>query len=232
MKRGIRAREFIRKYSNFREIEKKDIEKAIHRVLASPEDNSFKRDYLAPYRQEHPTNKQLTIFFENFADKDKVFFVWINDNSCPHDTHTSHGEDPCLVQFKKLQQGGQLEEYCPEFHEGKLQITPRATDPHFLRFSAIDIETYTNILNDGETYYCLSLTSTDRQGDENDDLFIHHLSLFLKVIKEHFKKNNQNFELRIPPYFNEEISDHLKAAYDASDWEKIEEENIFSLKLL
>ena len=181
MCKPVKSRIFIKKYGNFSAPEKADIEKAAKRVLTRPDDNQFKRDYLTPYRQEHPTNKQLTIFFEHFQDKKKVFFVWINDQSCLHDTRKKHGEDPCIVEFKKLQLSGNLEQYSPEIHEGELKITPRDSDPHFFNFNAIDIRSYANVLkDDGGNYYCMGIIFTDNKGEDIDDLFNHHASLLFK----------------------------------------------------
>jgi hypothetical protein len=235
MSEPIESRIFIKKYSEFSAPERNDINKAIQRILVDPGNNQFKRDYLTPYRQEHPTDKQLTIFFEHLPDKERVYFVWINDFSCPHDTHKNHGEDPCLVQFKKLQTTGALEQYNPDVHEGSLKITPRESNPHFFEFNAIHIKAHGNILkDDGSTYYCMGMVFTDQQNENLDALFIHHNTLLLKILYEHFKKNNQYFEFRIPSAFQSEIINYLEQAYDDSEWEKEEDEDdsLYVLKMI
>jgi hypothetical protein len=198
--------------------------------LYSPQ-NQFKRDYLTPYRQEHPTNKQLTIFFTHDAKNDKVYFIWINDKSCFHDTRKNHGEDPCIVEFKKLQNLGPLEDYDIEIHEGKLEFSPRATDPHFMRFSALQISSHGNILSDDETYYCMSVVTEDEKAEEVHPLFVEHFKLFLSKLSAHFKAQEQNFEFRIP-HFEDETIKRLTEAHDRSQWIIGSDEDLFFLKLL
>lgn len=229
MSKYLKSRIFIEKCSLLKASDKSGVEKAIERVLARPDDHSFKRDYLTPYRQEHPSNKQLTIFFTH--DQDKVFFVWINDYSCPHDTHKSHGEDPCLIEFKKLQQAGLLEDYDFDLHEGKFEIKPRASDPHFMRFSCLYIATHGNILFDGNTYYCMGIVSDDEKGSENDMVMEYHYRLFLDQVHNYFKKEGKDFEFRIPLY-DDELLDRLKKSYDPALWKESSTKDLFSLKLL
>jgi hypothetical protein len=89
-------------------VSKQDVLKAVNRVAADPTPNQYKRAYLTPYLQDHPTDKTLTIFFKIETDN-KVFLVWINDQNHPHDTHKNHGEDPCIKEFSRLKNSNLLE---------------------------------------------------------------------------------------------------------------------------
>lgn len=232
MDKPVKSRIFIKKCGALSPSAKADIDKAVQRVLVSPSDHQFKRDYLTPYKQEHPTDKQLTIFFEHLSSAGKVFFTWINDPSCLHDTRKKHGEDPCIMKFKKLQAAGSLEQYSEDFHEGKIEITPRSSDPHFFDFNAIDIRSYGNILkDDGYQYYCMGIEFRDTKSENIDTLFIHHAFLLLKCLHGHFKSNGQRFEFRIPPVFNTEIINYLNQAYDKLEWQVTSSSSLFILAI-
>ncbi len=231
MAKCLKSRTFITKYRLFNKMEQGDIDKAVERVMTDPENNQFKRDYLTPYKQEHPTNKQLTLFFKHFNENEKVFFVWINDKSCFHDTRKSHGEDPCIVAFKKLQMSNQLEEFDADFHEGKLEVRPRATDPHFMKFGAMHILSHGNILNDGETLYCMSLVTIDNRAEDHHEVTLYHFDLFLKTLRNYFFTQKQKFEFRIP-LFDVDTIQFLTEAHEATEWKVQQDDDLFSLSMI
>ena len=125
MWKPVYSKTFIEKLGDFPPTRRNDIQKAVERVLVNPDVDRYKRMYLSPYRQEHPSDKTLTIFFVvPKRPQKRVFFVWVNDDQHPHNTHKNHGEDPCVKEFKRLRDSQKLEEYSEDFHEGKFTESP------------------------------------------------------------------------------------------------------------
>ena len=106
MYKKILSKAFADSLRGFPQARRDDVMKAVDRVLVDPSITSYRRSYLHPYRQEHPSDKTLTIFFAIPArPQNRVFFVWVNDDLHPHDTRKNHGEDPCVKEFVRLRDG-------------------------------------------------------------------------------------------------------------------------------
>src|SRR5207245_1978535 len=110
MWKAVYSRSFAESLRKLSKAAREDVEKAIERVLQDPNLATYRRIYLSPYRQEHPSDKTLTLFFVLLPKPPaRVFFVWINDSRHPHDTHKNHGDDPCVKEFVRLRNAGLLE---------------------------------------------------------------------------------------------------------------------------
>lgn len=184
-----------------------DIEKAIARVLTNPTLQQYQRPYLTPYCQEHPSDKTLTLFFEILGPLNKVFFVWINDERHPHDTHKNHGDDPCLKEFSRLRASGSLETYSQNFHEGVFTVKPRANKPNFMVFEKYGVSVFSPVYHDGAIFYIMAITTRA----ENDEIHDHY-SVFIEKLHQHFSSTKQPFEIRV------NSGDH--------DFQKLVEDNI------
>jgi hypothetical protein len=227
----VKSRRFIKQFNSFSPTDQRHLSKAIKRVLKDPTLDSYKRSYLTPYRQEHPSDPQHTIFFEEIGKENSVFFVWLNDYSCLHSTRKAT-EDPCLKEFDKLRQSGHLEAFNKDYHLGKLTINPRVTSPHYLKFELIDYEIYFHILTDEESYYSLSIGYHDIKSEDNINFTNHTFKLFLNSFAEHLQKQSQQFEFRIEPnLFNQDLLQLLEENYNPNQWNTDQDTEYHYLKL-
>lgn len=189
---GIYSKTFSQKLrDDFNAAERADIEKAVNRVLVNPNLNDYKRPYLDDYRQEHPTNKQITIFFQ-IIDAQTVFFVWVNDESCLHTTRTPK-EDPCIKEFNRVKNLKAHEAYNQKRHEGDFSVKPRDDFPIYMSFKKYDATLFSTVLSDGETFYSMNINCM-----EDDAEIFDHYSIYFKKIHTHFKQQKKAFEFRIP----------------------------------
>lgn len=215
MWKPVYSKTFYEKWQAFVDTRKDDIEKAIKRVLVDPDVDGYKRFYLSPYKQEHPSDKTMTIFFVIPAKPaNRVFFVWVNDDDHPHDTHKNHGEDPCVKEFKRLRDSNSLEVYSEDYHEGKLTPKPRPNAPTFLKFEKYGLSVHANILHDGDTYYSLSIATPNNPND-----LVDHYALFIEKIREHFLAQKAPFEFRVFDG-DAQFGDLLEQNMDLRIWQK------------
>lgn len=68
---------------------------------------------LKPYRAEK-VGGQIRLFYEMVEGVDIVHFVWVNDETCLHDTNNGQENDPCYNEFTRLYNKGALPKYIPE----------------------------------------------------------------------------------------------------------------------
>lgn len=214
MWKAVFSRTFSLKRRDFVQSRQDDISKAVERVLVDPFHTNYQRSYLKPYKQEHPTDKALTIFFA-IPNKptNRVFFVWVNDDNHPHNTHGNQA-DPCIKEFLRLKNSNQLEDYDEDFHEGKLTLKPRPNSPIFLKFEKYGASVHSNILDDGSTRFAMGVASLSRLDD-----FFDHYKLFFEKIREHFIQHQMPFEFRA---MDGDINflDILDKNLDAAYWRK------------
>lgn len=209
---GVYSKTFSQKLrDDFKDAERADIVKAIKRVLVDPHLHDYKRPYLDHYRQEHPTNKQITIFFE-IIDAHKVFFVWVNDDSCLHTTRTPK-EDPCIKEFNRLKDSKAHEVCNKKYHEGDFNIKPRNDFPHYMSFKKYDATLFSTVLNDGDTFYSMNINCMEDETEVFD-----HYFLYLNCIYNYFKTNNLSFEFRIFNYETELIA-KINSAASSVEWQ-------------
>jgi hypothetical protein len=195
MEKSVFSKIFAERLRGFTPTRQDDLMKAVGRVLSDPTHNNYARPKLKPYKQEHPSDKTLTIFFAiPSKPTGRVFFVWVNDDRHPHSTHKNFGEDPCVKEFIRLRDGNLLEDYSLDYHEGKFTVTPRLTSPSFAKFEKYGASVYANISYDGNTYFAMSVTSMNAANQIFD-----HYQLFIDELKKHFVSQKQQFEFRVPP---------------------------------
>gem|GEM_PF-3168815 len=193
MWKAVYSKTFSHKFRGFHATRQDAIKKAVERVLVNPDVDGYKRIYLSPYRQEHPSDKTLTIFFVlPKKPKNRVFFVWVNDDQHPHDTHKNYGEDPCVKEFKRLRDSQSLEDYSEEFHEGKFTVVPRPNAPKFLKLEKYGHSVHANILYDGTAHYAMAIATPGNPHDLFD-----HYALFIEKTREHFLSQKEAFEFRV-----------------------------------
>jgi hypothetical protein len=196
MYRPVHSETFAVTLRDFDQVRQADIEKAIKRVLVNPLLPAYQRTYLTPYRQEHPTDKQITIFFEVDAARQLVFFVWVNDDDHLHDTRKNHGDDPCVKEFDRLRQAGDLEVYDQDRHEGKFSSKPRhpsGSAPIYLSFEKYDTSVFMHALDDGNgTYYSVGAGTDAAYENQIHDHYKH----LLEGTRAYFLALKRPFELR------------------------------------
>lgn len=220
MKKLVLSKAFSERLRDFPTLRREDVRKAVRRVLDNPELDSYKRWYLDPYRQEHPADTTITIFFViPSRPKDRVFFVWVNDDQHPHDTRKSHGDDPCVKEFIRLRDSNLLEQYSEKEHEGELTVSPRKpnTVPTFYKFSQYKASVYANVSFDSQTYFSMAIATSD----PSQDIFEHY-KLFLEKIREHFLSIKMPFEFRVADG-DMELHEILQANIDPSQWKKTQD---------
>ncbi|MBI1862369.1 MAG: hypothetical protein HYR96_15765 [Deltaproteobacteria bacterium] len=226
MWKAVFSKVFAEKLRRFPSPRRNDIRKAIDRVLVDPDLQGYRRMYLSPYRQEHPSDKTLTLFFVVPAKpSNRVFFIWVNDDQHPHDTHKNHGDDPCLKEFVRLRDSKGLEAYSEDFHEGKFTVVPRPNAPKYMKFEKYGALVHTNILHDGATHYALTLSSLNSPSDLFD-----HYQRFIEKIREHFLGQKEPFEFRV--YSGDlAFQNLLQQNINPGDWKQTSSggETIFSI---
>ena len=190
-----------------------DVYKAINRILVDPTLNQYKRPYLGHHLQEHPTDKTKTVFFE-IVGGNIVFFVWINYENHPHNTHKNFGEDPCIKEFDRLKNAGTLEVYSQNYHEGVFTVTPRPNKPAFISFKKFDATVFSAIYYDGETYYTMAITT-----HESEDEIFDHYKIFLEKLREHFLNQKMPFEIRVNTG-DKDFEILLEQNIDQTKWKK------------
>jgi len=197
MSKAVFSQPFSERLRAFNAARRDDVLKAVERVLVDPDHKNYRRSYLHPYRQEHPSDKTLTIFFAiPSKPPGRVFFAWVNDDSHPHDTRKNHGDDPCVKEFVRLRDAKPclLEQYSEDEHEGKFTFVPRATSPSYMKFEKYKAWVHSNVSYDTVTHYAMAITSMGNPSD----IFDHH-KIFIEKVREHFISIKQPFEFRVLP---------------------------------
>ncbi len=195
MQKAVFSKIFSEKIRGFVPARRDDIMKAVARVLVDPNHTNYHRPKLKPFKQEHPSDKTLTIFFAIPSKPvGRVFFVWVNDDRHPHDTHKNFGDDPCVKEFIRLRDGKLLEEYATDIHEGKFTVTPRAASPSFMKFEKYGASVFANVSYDGTTYFTMAVNSMNSPNQLFD-----HYGLFIAKLRDNFLSLKQPFEFRVPP---------------------------------
>jgi hypothetical protein len=214
MSKAVFSKAFSEKLRSFDPGQQADLTKAVERVLLDPDLNQYKRPYLDPYRQEHPTDKTLTLFFVvPSKPQGRVFFVWVNDDRHPHDTHKNHGDDPCVKEFIRLRASDSLEQYSEKEHEGDFSLSPLKpkTVPTFYKFTKYKSFVYSNVSFDSVTYFSMAITTMNQPHEIFD-----HYKLFIAQIREHFLNSKQPFEFRVMPgdlAFQQTLQDNANPAH-------------------
>jgi hypothetical protein len=220
MSKSVFSKAFMEKLRAFAPARRADVLKAVDRVMADPTLNGYTRWYLDPYRQEHPSDKTLTIFFVIPAKPSgRVFFVWVNDDNHPHNTRQNFGDDPCVKEFARLRDAtpSLLELYDEDEHEGKLTVKPRATTPVYVTLEKNKVAVLANVTNDGTTNYTSGIVSMAHPRDLFD-----HYRVFIEKLRGHFIKIAQPFEFRVLPGDND-FQNLLTANTEPAQWNRTQD---------
>jgi hypothetical protein len=215
MNKYVFSKAFAQKLRGFVPARRADIMKAVERVLLDPRNNKYHRWYLDPYWQEHPSDTTLTIFFVPITKPPgRVFFVWVNDDRHPHDTHKNHGDDPCVKEFVRLRDAKPclLEQYSEDEHEGKFTVNPRRVGPAYVTFEKYKVTVFSNVTHDGQTHFTMALASMTQPADLFD-----HYKIFIKKIREHYQSLKSPFEFRVPPH-DTDFLNILRGNADPAHW--------------
>ncbi len=195
MPKAVYSKAFSERFRGFVKARQEDVQKAVDRVLVDPDHKGYRRPYLDPYRQEHPSDKTLTIFFAvPSRPVGRVFFVWVNDDRHPHDTHKNFGDDPCVKEFIRLRDANLLAQYSEDEHEGKFTVTPRPIGPSFVKFEKYKASVFSNVSHDTVTHFTMAISTMSPPNDIFD-----HYKLFIEQVHKHYQTLKQPFEFRVPP---------------------------------
>lgn len=223
----IYSRSFLEKVFNWPDnLREMAFEAAEHAAL-DPCLNDYKRPYLTPYRQKHPTtNHQYTLYFlEQSATE--IFIVWINDSSCLHDTRNKL-TDPCLKEFQKLQGQGSIENFDPKYHQIVFEVHPDASKPIRCRSQFLGHETYLNTYFDssistfiGHAFYC---------EEPNIDIAKRHVKEFLNELYTSLSSASKELEIHLDKNSHPHEVMLLAEGHDQNQWEIVSNPNDFILK--
>jgi hypothetical protein len=215
----VKSQIFSEKLRLLSPVSLRDVQKAMARVLVDPTLTQYERPYLGNHRQEHPSDKTVTIFFELLPNK-TVYFAWINDDSCPHNSFKNY-EDPCRKEFLRLKGIGEIPTYSQDFDEGEFEVTPRPNKPSFISFEKYGVSVFSAIYNDTKIFYTMAVT-THAQDHEIHD----HYEIFFEKVREHFVGTKQAFEIRVNTGDNS-FEDLVRSKISLNGWvEKNDSGNI------
>jgi hypothetical protein len=222
----IYARTFLEKVFSWPlKLQHMAFEAANHAAL-DPSLVDYKRDYLTPFRQKHPTtNHQYTLYFLMLSS-DQIFFAWINDSTCLHDTRNKI-TDPCLKEFQRLQNKNDIEAYDPKFHKFVFEVHPNQAKPIRCRSRYLGHETTLNTYLDGTALFVGHGFYCDEPCLEIAKI---HVGQFLNEL--HMVLIQQRLELQIQ--FTKQGHDHeidlLNETHDRQKWIIVDDIDDFILK--
>lgn len=221
----IYSRDFLIKIHSWpKNLEKMAFEAANH-IAQDPDLDDYKRSYLTPYRQKHPTtDHQYTLYFL-VIPPNEIFIVWINDSSCLHTTRANY-QDPCQKEFDRLKRLGQLETFDPNIHYFKFQVNPNKKKPIQCRSLYLNHEVTLNSYFDGtafvgHAFYC---------DDPVEGISIRHVSLFLNELHQHLNQNNINLQIQFTKMGHSREILLITESYDYQQWEIVDDAEDFILK--
>lgn len=224
--RIIYSRRFLEKVLSWKQDLKDMAFEAAEHVAQDPNLDAYKRPYLTPFRQKHPTtDHQYTLFF-TLVSKDEVFFVWINDNSCLHETRANY-PDPCRKEFERLQAKGELETYAPTVHEVIFDVQPDANRPLRCRSTYLNHKTTLNTFamakNDfvGHAFYC---------SEPDTKIADIHVQNFLNLLHDHLVKNGLGLQIQFIKMGHDVEIDRLTRTHDPQKWRIVPDPEDFILQ--
>lgn len=200
-------------------------EAAKHAALA-PDLNDYKRDYLTPYRQKHPTtDHQYTLFF-TVHDQSHIFIVWINDSTCLHDTRANF-QDPCRKEFERLRKNGQLENYEASKHHVQFKVHPDSSKPIRCHSRYLGYDIYLNSYMIGTTEFVGHAFVCE---EPNREIAKIHTSEFLALLHKHLSQKNFKLKFQFTKMGHDEEVALLTNSYDVSQWRVIDDPEDFILE--
>lgn len=222
----IYSRAFLEKVFDWTSNLKNMAFQAANHACIDPDLNDYKRTYLTPYRQKHPTsNHQYTLYFKVISS-DEVFFAWINDQTCLHDTHNKL-TDPCLKEFQRLQNKGEIEIYDSQYHQIVFEVHPDKSKPIKCRSrflgSEINLVSHTcdNIDFIGHAFHC---------DEENHEIAILHAKEFLEKLYLELSAVKISFKFQFIKVGHQDEVALLSQSFNPNQWEIISDIEDFILR--
>lgn len=199
---------------------------AAKHTCVDPDLNDYKRPYLTPYRQKHPkSDHQYTLYFL-VVSQTEVFFTWINDPNFLHDTRNEL-TDPCLKEFKRLQNKKEIEVFDPKFHQIVFEVHPDKTKPFKCRSRLLggEIHLASHLLSGnnfvGHAFSC---------DEQNDGIALMHATQFLNKLHEELTSGKIVFEIKFPKLGHQLEAKLLEQAKTSARWEVIPDTDFFMLR--
>lgn len=199
---------------------------AAEHACVDPHLHDYQRGYLTPYRQKHPTtDHQYTLYFLVISSTE-VFFAWINDRGCLHDTRNEL-TDPCLKEFKRLQGKKEIENFDPKYHQLVFEIHPDKTKPFKCRsrFLGGEIQLASYLLSGssfvGHAFSC---------DEPNEGIAKIHATEFLQKLYEELTAGKIDFEIKFPVLGQQYEAELLEEAHNPSQWEIETDAEFFILR--
>ncbi len=189
---------------------------AVDHVAQDPYLHDYIRPGLAPYRQKIPAaNGQYKLFFEVLASINAVYFSWVNDDTCLHDTRANF-PDPCKKEFDRLRLLNKLEIFDSQIHTFQFEVKPNAMKPVCCRSKYLNGEVLLNSninattnIHSAHSFYC---------SESHQEIARKHTMYFLRDLHAYIIANSIRFEIRIYRQgHNEEIA-LLDSVYDRIQW--------------
>ena len=194
-------------------------------MAQDPELDEYKRPYLTPYRQKHPTtDHQYTLYFL-IVSKNEIFFVWINDSTCLHTTRANY-PDPCQKEFDRLKENGLLEKFDPNFHKLNFEVNPNKKKPIQCRSKFLNYEiTFNSYLQGnefiGHAFYC---------DEPIDEIALMHVSQFLNELFLHLDQNKINLQIQFIKIGHSREIQLISDSYNKAQWDIIDDTEDFILR--
>ncbi len=224
--RIVYSRKFLEKVLSWRQDLKDMAFEAAEHAAQDPNLDIYKRPYLTPFRQKHPTtDHQYTLFFTPVS-KDEIFFVWINDTSCLHETRANY-PDPCRKEFERLSSKGELETYVPNVHHVVFDVQPDASRPFRCRSTYLNYKTTLNTYkvanNDfvGHAFYC---------GEPDAQIADIHVREFLTLLHARLVKNGLSLQIQFTKLGHDLEIDRLTRTHDRQQWRIVADPEDFILE--
>lgn len=222
----IYSRMFLEKVLSWPEPLRRMAFEAAKHVCLDPSLNDYKRSYLTPYRQKHPTaNHQYTLYFLEVLPNE-IFFAWINDTSCLHDTRNQL-TDPCLREFNKLRGRNLIEMYDASIHKIVFEVHPDKLRPFRCRSTFLNGETTLNSYTADGSEYIGHAFNCD---EPNFEIAKVHVNKFLNRLYDELASNNIPFEFQFSKLGHQREVSLLTSAFDPQKWIIVDDVEDFILK--
>jgi hypothetical protein len=227
MYKVIYSRLFLDKISLWPDNLKNMALEASEHVALDPSLNDYKRPYLTPYRQKHPTtDHQYTLYFLVISTTE-IFFAWINDKSCLHDTRNKL-TDPCQKEFDKLIKNGVIETFDQKYHQIVFEIHPDKSKPIRCRSRFLGYETILNTYHDsstqtyiGHAFYC---------EESNIDIAKRHVKEFLNELYSSLVASSKKLEIHLEEQSHLHEILLLTESYNHDQWDIVDDQDDFILR--
>ncbi len=222
----VYSRKFLEKVLSWRHPLRDMAFQAAEHAALDPDLPEYKRPYLTPFRQKHPTtDHQYTLFFKTISATE-IFIVWINDTSCLHETRANY-PDPCRKEFERLLAKGELETYDSAVHHVQFKVQPDAARPFRCRSIYLNqkttLNTYAVGAKDfiGHAFYC---------GEPDPAIADLHVREFLRLLHAHLTKNGLAFQFQFTKLGHDIEIDPLTRIHNPRQWQIVTDTEDFILK--